>query len=309
MQAFTIINAMVEKKNNKSGMPLIFGGLALLALAGGSKKRKKTTTTNNQQQNGGGNMQDDFINTLPDIAQFQGTVTGQDIVPWIVPSSFEIKAYKHIEKGDPEWNVEDQQYNIARVKFLMAIYCPHTALGSGLQIENFEITDLQFVRWISDQQQEWIRPFENKNTTNYSGIQKIETEFKGKIIHDGFNLFEIQVDFMPWISTQRLIQNNYVFYDYEAISMGINVKYQETRLNHWRLLSAWNIKEDTLFNEGDAFGTNTRFGVVRNYKSKPRAERGLFGEWWAEYVSKGYDTEIIPIRGNNIYGSDRTEIL
>lgn len=300
MQAFTIINAMVEKKNNKSGMPLIFGGLALLALAGGSKKRKKTTTTNNQQQNGGGNMQDDFINTLPDQAQFQGTVTGQDIVPWIVPSSFEIKPFTYIEKGDPEYNVEDTKYNVARVRFLMAIYCPHTALGSGLQIESFEISDLQFVRWISDQEQEWIRPFENKNSNNYVyGIKPIENEFKGKFIHDGFNLFEIEVYFMPWISTQLLQQNKYAYADYEAISMGINVKYQETRLNHWRLLSAWNIKADTLINEGDAFGTNTRFGVVRNYQSKPRAERGLFGEWWAEYVSKGYDTEITPIKGRN----------
>lgn len=279
------------------------GAVGLFAMSDSKSKRNGKTikTPGQNNQNGGGNMSDDFINTLPNEALFTGkTITAADIVPWIVPSSFEIKPYKIIKKGDPEYNVQDITLNGARIKFLIAIYLPETALG--LNIETFEIEDFALIRYKTDLEQEFIRPYADVNSSNYvHTIKPIEQQFTGKHIHNGFNLFEIVMYFLPWSSNYYLSQNNYPYANYEGLSIGLNIKYQETRLQHWRMLSAWNIKEDRLkITQEGIYGTDTRFGVIRNYESKPRADRGLFSEWWAEYVAKGYNTDITTISGGTL---------
>lgn len=282
-------------ENKKNTLPLLGAG-ALVLLALSSKNKKKSTTNNALQNHNTGS--DEFLNELPDnFSGDNGVVSpiASEVVPFIVPSSFVIEVVKNKFYYMDYSNSDAPQkiyLNGAKVSFLLCIHVPNTAIGS-LQIEDVELSDLQLVRYISDQQQEWINPL--GSVLYKSQLQAIAKKMKGLIVSSGYNIFDIEFMFSVWDLSNKAKQNTYPMADYEAVSMGLNIKYSETRLAHWRLLSAWNIKEDELINTGDSLGTNTRFGVTRNYESKPRADRGLFSEWWSEYLANGYNTNITKI--------------
>ena len=286
-------------ENKKSGLSILLGGLlAFFALTSMKKDNKGSNTGTQTQQTGNNTGSDQFLNELPEnFTENNGVASpiASQIIPFIVPSSFVIEVVKnkyYVQDYDSNGNEIKTYYNGTKISFLLCIHVPNTSLGS-LQIEDVEIKDLQFVKYINDQQQEWINPFATPEYSNE--LKTLANQLKGKTVNTGYNLFEIVVEFGPYRMYDALTIQSWATASYEAISMGLNIKYSETRLAHWRLLSAWNIQEDELINGADSLGTNTRFGVVRNYQSKPRAGRGLFSEWWAEYLANGYNTNITKI--------------
>ena len=266
-------------------------GAGLLFLLSSKSTKKNNTIINQQQQ-----QPADYTNLVDQIEdnQFEEnngvtSPTGSDVIPFIVPSSFVIEPisdkFYYLDANDR--NFGDRHYvTVAKISFLLAIYVPPTSLG-GLSIEEVFIDDIQAVQYIDDLTQKFW------NVCNQIQRLEIAQKMVGKEVNSGFNLFEIEFYYYPDINDQASI--DFPNYDFEALSMGFKIKYEETRLNSWRCLSAWNIKEDNVINEGSALGTNTRFGVIRNKDSKPREQRGLFSEWWADYVQSGYNTNIVKI--------------
>lgn len=290
---------MGKNKKDNSLLPILAVGCGLL-LMGGSKKNKTGNNTINQQLQTGNNTSDTDSNNeagglLEELKDNQFEVNNgvaspmsSDIVPYIVPASFVVKKtpenYYYFERPDSSnYDLEVKRYtSVARISFLMCIQLPETSMGS-LKIEDVFFDDIQIVRYINDQQQRWYQLKDQQQ------LKKLASQFKGKEVYTGNNLFEISFEIG---GVEDLNMQNY---SYEAVSIGINIKYEETRMAHWRMLSAWNIMEDTLTNDDDYLGTNTRFGIVRNADSKPRDQRGLFSEWWNVYVQSGYDTTITKI--------------
>ena len=289
-----------NKKNSSLGLGLA-ALLGLFALSSGNKT-KKTTTTKPAPQDEDNNIFTGENQPPTEFSENNGvtSVVASDIVPFIVPSSFVITPVKN------KLHTEGQYTESAKINFLLCIHVPTTSIGT-LQIEEVDIKDIQLVRYIDDLHQEWINPFANDlfgfvKTANeilyVNQLKKLSEAFKGKEVSTGYNLFEVEFIISPYYYSDDKIKeevSKWLYYQYEAISIGLNIKYEETRLAHWRLLSAWNITKDELINTGDSFGTNTRFGVVRDYTSKPRDQRGLFSEWWSEYLSAGYNTNISKI--------------
>ncbi len=288
---------MGKNKKDNSLLPLLAVGGALLLMGGSSKKSKSGGNTINQQlqtgndtsetDNDAGGLLEDLKDNQFEVNNGVSSPTSQDIIPYIVPSSFVVKKtpekYYYFERPDStNYDYEVKRYtSIARISFLICIQVPETSLGS-LKIEDVFFDDIQIVRYINDLQQKWYSVGEYQ-------LEKLANQFKGKYVYTGNNLFEISFE-IGGVSDLYMQD-----YSYEAISIGFNIKYEETRIAHWRMLSAWNIKEDTLTNEGVYLGTNTRFGIVRDANSKPRDQRGLFSEWWNIYVQNGYNTNITQI--------------
>ena len=288
-----------NKKNNSSLLPLLAVG-GLILLSGSGKKNKNNTTTPppatdaSTVNNSGGiteQLVDNHFETVNDVT----TITASDIVPYIVPASFVVKKvsdeYYYIDHPDSaNFDYEVKKYlTVPNFSFLICINVPATSFGS-LQIEDVYFDDIQLVRYINDQQQKWYQV--DRGTLN-----KLSEQFKGLEVYTGNNLFEISFDYAPDLTADQMKMATYSF---EAVSIGLNIKYEETRLQHWRMLSAWNIKEDTLINEGSVLGTNTRFGIVRDANSTARDKRGLFSEWWDFYVQSGYNTTIRKISAHPV---------
>lgn len=279
-----------NKKNNSSLLPLLAVG-GLILLSGGKKNKKNTTTpppaTDASTVNNSGGITEQLVDNHFETVNDVTTITASDIVPYIVPSSFVVqkisdKYYYFDHPDSTNYDYEEKRYlTVPKFSFLICINVPATSFGS-LKIENVYFDDLQFVRYINDQKQKWYK------ADRYI-LDKLAEQFKGLEVYTGNNLFEISFVYAPNLTSEEMNMSNYSF---EAVSIGLNIKYEETRLQHWRMLSAWNIKEDTLINDGSALGTNTRFGVVRDANSKPRDQRGLFSEWWNFYVQSGYNTTI-----------------
>lgn len=279
------------KKKDTNILPILAVGGALL-LMGGSKKKNTVIVVQQPVTDNVPAADPGLLEDLKDN-QFETnngitSPTSSDIIPYIVPASFVVKKisnkYYYFDHPDSQnYDYQVKQYaTVARISFLICIQVPPTSSGS-LKIEDVFFEDIQIVRYINDQKQKWYK------LNDPQQLKKLGEQFKGQEAYTGNNLFEISFDFIPDLTDDEL---NFANYSFEAVSVGMNIKYEETRLAHWRMLSAWNIMEDTRINEGVALGTNTRFGIVRNADSKPRDERGLFSEWWNYYVQSGYDTTI-----------------
>ena len=281
-----------NKKNNGSLLPLLAVG-GLILLSGGKKNKNNTTTpppaTDASTVNNSGGITEQLVDNHFETVNDVTTITASDIVPYIVPASFVVKkiedGYYYFDHPDSaNYDYEVKTYiDIPRFSFLICINVPATSLGS-LKIENVYFSDIQLVRYINDEKQSWYK-------VSQFTLDKLAEKFRGLEVYTGNNLFEISFECIPDTSEYSQ-EKKMASWSYEAVSIGFNIKYEETRLSHWRMFSAWNIKEDTLINEGSALGTNTRFGVVRDANSKPRDERGLFSEWWNFYVQSGYNTNI-----------------
>lgn len=290
---------MVEKRNKNNILPIVAVGAGLFLLLS-SKKKNVTNTPNSSNQNtDSGNIVEDLNDYQFEENNGVTSVVGSDVIPFIVPSSFVIEKisdkfyYEEIKNPRPiNYVPEKKYYTIAKISFLMAIYVPKTSLG-GLSIEDVFFDDIQAVQYIDDLTQKFW------NVCDKSQLQQLGAKMVGKEVKSGFNLFEISFYYYPDLNDQESV--NFPNYDFEALTIGFRIKYEETRLCNWRCLSAWNIKEDNVINDGSALGTNTRFGVVRNAESKPRDQRGLFSEWWADYVQSGYNTNIEKIDTIPVY--------
>ena len=305
-QNFKKLHTMIEKrKKDNNIVPIIAAGAGLLFLLSSSKSKRNNYTTNN---NTGTNQQTDESNIVDQLSDYtfdqnNGVTSpvGTDIIPFVVPSSFVIEPiknkfyrYGYTDQNTP--NLKDKIYiDVAKISFLLCIYCPPTSLGS-LRIEVVFFDDIQIVQYLDDQPHKWFN-LAKLGTNNAIQLKEIANQMNGLDVKSGYNLFDISFYCYP----NNGIPDDLVNYSFEAISIGLNIKYEETRLCSWRCLSAWNIKEDTLINEGSSLGTNTRFGVVRNKDSKPRDQRGLFSEWWANYVQSGYNTQITNISSIPVY--------
>lgn len=284
-----------NKKNNSSLLPLLAVG-GLILLSGGKKNKNNTTTpppaTDASTVNNSGGITEQLVDNHFETVNDVTTITASDIVPYIVPASFVVQRIKngayyldHPNSGDYDIT-EKVYYDVPRFSFLICINVPQTSFGS-LMIEDVSFSDIQLVRYINDEKQSWHK-------VPQSITDNLAKQFKGLQVYTGNNLFELSFkwDNVGGTSEYDLYNQNMINWSFEAISIGLNIKYEETRLQHWRMLSAWNIKEDTLINDGSALGTNTRFGIVRDVNSKPRDERGLYSEWWNFFVQSGPYTNI-----------------
>lgn len=296
-----------KNKGNNNLLPLLAVGGALLLL-GGKKTSKKYTGGQQPGQNNTGDLVDDLEGHEFETNNGVTSPTGTDIIPFIVPSSFVVKKvtdkvyyYKEIQQSNGTTKLEKTYIPVAQISFLMCIYCPTTSLG-GLTIEECFFNDLKIVQYINDQQQKWFNLADD--VRNKAQLNILQSLMVGKSVQTGYNLFDIS---FYWLQD---LNNPVSMYDYtfEAVSVGMSIKYEETRLCSWRCFSAWDIKEDTLKNDGAILQTDTRFGVVRNAESKPRDQRGLFSEWWAEYLQNGYNTNIYPIESYSVFPNGQYQI-
>lgn len=282
-----------NKKNNSSLLPLLAVG-GLILLSGGKKNKKNTTTpppaTDASTVNNSGGITEQLVDNHFEIVNDVATITASDVVPYIVPASFVVQRITDggyvIYQENEDVAAEKKYIDVPRFSFLICINVPQTSLGS-LKIENVSFSDIQLVRYINDEKQSW-------HEVPKSITDNLAKQFKGLQVYTGNNLFELSFTWnnVYTYDPYSLRNDNMLNWSFEAISIGLNIKYEETRLQHWRMFSAWNIKEDTLINDGPALGTNTRFGIVRNVNSKPRDARGLYSEWWNFFVQSGPHTNI-----------------
>lgn len=297
-----------KNKGNNNLLPLLAVGGALLLL-GGKKSSNKYTGVQQPGQNNTGDLVDDLQGYEFDTNNGITSPVGTDIIPFIVPSSFVVKKVtdkvyydKLIQEANGKQHFEKIYVPVAKISFLMCIYCPTTSLG-GLTIEECFFNDIQIVQYINDQQQRWWNLADEKNKKQ---LFELGVLMIGKSVQTGYNLFDISFYWLPDLSDPDSM--NMYDYTFEAVSLSMSIKYEETRLCSWRCLSAWDIKEDTLKNDGAILETDTRFGVVRNAESKPRDQRGLFSEWWAEYLQNGYNTNIYPIESYSVFPNGQYKI-
>ncbi len=267
-----------NKKNNSSVLPIILGGGLLYALS--SRKNNKVEITPNND-----NYREVLKNfsELSELELFKSNngvsnVTSNVIVPFYVPSSFQIKSIPNmfqLESGEG-------YKNGSQISFQIGIYVPETALGY-VTIEQAEIENFKLIVYLDNNHNSYINfttDLDDNGKNLYS--ENILSSIIGERLYTGFNYFTVNINLGMYFDSgiypldvfREILPLNQ--YEYEGIYFNLKLKVSDCSVANWTVASSWNYPTNNFdltmyynrlmfgYNYGTIYGINENERLARN---------------------------------------------